>query len=170
MIDLRRKSREPIWAWADRIAEALMALVNIRGDNRTARVRREGNAMIVEAIPATGLDLSVFWFGWLGPAATPQTVGIRGGPVQGNGFYQTLQGANVACGGNASDPHLIIATGTDSYGSISGNSVLASGFTGHTTNEWRVPLYEVYLSDSGKVVMSAVGKIGCLDLSSWNPP
>lgn len=167
MIDLRRRSRELVWAWADRMAAMLEPVANICGDNRTARVRRVGRSLVIEAL--AGLDLSAFWFGWLGAGDAARTINIREGRVQGIGFYLTLTAATVSIGGNAAAKHLIIATGNEQNGRIEVNTVAAENFTGHTTNEWRVPLYEVYLSESGNVVMSAIGSIGRIDVSSWNP-
>lgn len=120
---------------------------------------------------ASGLNLSKFAFGWIGLGATAGTVRINRGVVMGFNNLVRLDAATVAVGGNEAAPHYIIASGNFNplSGAIAVNSVLASAFTGHTTNQWRVPLYECYLK-GGAPFMSLIVHVGVIDLKSWMGP
>ena len=117
------------------------------------RVYIDLDGMVIDGSLAGGASLKKWAFGW--KSTSGQTVTIDAGYVEGRYGYRAVAETVVNVGGNATNKHLIIATGNDTSASVETNSVLESAFNGDTANQWRRTLYRVYL-DNGKPVMDMI--------------
>ena len=172
--DLMPRPREYVWSWASRIIPFILPAINLAGDGKTTRVRKEGSALIVEALPADATRGRAFGI----TAISGTKITLADGWVESYNSFTKIPGGEVSVGGTISAPHLIIARGKIVEGrpDVSGctlldHSIPLSTFNGHVDNEWRRPLWIVYLA-SGKATVAANGDLtpGVIDLKGWFGP
>lgn len=158
---------------ASKLNDVFGAVHGARGADPSVRVEMRAGGLRI-GMGASGLNLSKFAFGWAGAGAAANKVRITAGYAAGfNSFISVgVDGeGEVTVGGNQAAPHFIIAQGTlePLTGVILSTSVLASAFSGHTSNQWRLPLYRVYLRN-GRAMYDLVLHVGVIDLKTWYGP
>lgn len=166
-MDFPRLARgEGMMSWSARMERAFAPLLNLSGDNRTARIERVGNSLVVSALPSAAVKP----FSLLAVDSSGHVVRVRGGCIRlGSVEVEVADTDVVVAGGTVLAPtwgavefnpttqlgRILEATTVDKPAHSLGDSVIA-----------RRPLFRAYLQNGRPVVMDWRWD-GDWDLTGW---
>ena len=149
-----------------RRADTILHRLRVRGGRL---LRNPGGRWVIET--GAALDLSEYCGGIASIDQTLLTVTIAADLVVFGSSSASSAATVVSVGGTSAAKHYVYAYGTLNplAISISPVSAVASSFPYHAVNQWKRPLYEVYV-DSGTIVVNRIMHLGLIDLTSFYGP